>query len=280
MMAAPTKTLFLQALEEWGRTPEALRGLTSSEQAAFLKQQGYASLRDLLAHVGAWWEEARIFVDAAVAKQPRPKRRHNFDEFNAAAVARFKDMPEAAFMTWYETQRQEMINVVSSLSDEQLNIRGVRGWLDGTILEHLKEHCVEAPRFLTIDALRREWADYVDRFNALSAEKQAAFLKKQGFARFRDLAAHIIAWWEQGIAMIEATANGVPCKDEDVDAFNAEAVARFGKLEESQVFADYEKTRLTLAGLIDGLPDQIYSEPNVQTWLKADVLEHYFEHPL
>lgn len=279
-MAEYTKELFLQALNEWGGYQAAFARLSVAEQAAFLKEQGYASLRDLLAHVAAWWEEAQGVIDDAVAQRAGPERHYNFDEFNAAAVSRFKDTPEASFMDWYESRRQQMIRVVSALSDEQMMMKRVSGWLDGAILEHLKEHSLDAPRFLTIDALHREWADYADRFRALPAEKQAAFLKKQGYTRFRDLAAHIIAWWEQGISMIESSSSGVPCEDEDVDAFNAKAVARFNRLEESEVFAEYEKTRLTLIGLIDGLPDEIYTRPNVQTWLRADVLEHYFEHPL
>ena len=275
-----TKALFLQALDEWGRYGETFAALTAPEQAAFLKEQGYASLHDLLAHVGAWWEEAQGIVDEAVAQRRGPQRRYDFDEFNATAVSRFKDMPEASLMAWYESERQQMMRVVSALSDEQMKTKRVSGWLDGVILEHLKEHSVDAPRFLTSDALQREWADYAGRFRALSPEKQAAFLKKQGFARFRDLAAHITAWWEQGIRAIESSADGDPCDVEDVDAFNAEAVARSGQLEESEVFSEYEKTRLTLAGLIDGLPNEVYARPNVQTWLRADVLEHYFEHPL
>ena len=71
-----------------------------------------------------------------------------------------------------------------------------------------------------------------------------------------------------------------PCDGQDVEAFNAEAVARYGSLDEAQVLAEYEKTRRTLLGLVDGLPDEVYSRPSVQAWLRADVLQHYFDHPL
>ncbi len=136
------------------------------------------------------------------------------------------------------------------------------------------------PRFLTIDMLRREWGDYPGRFRLLTPEKQAAFLKKQGFARFQDLTAHIIAWWEQGITDIEASASGRKTEEPDVDAFNAQAVVTYGKLPESEVLADYEKTRLTLINLVNGLPDEVFSQQDIQTWIRADVLEHYYEHPL
>ena len=96
-------------------------------------------------------------------------------------------------------------------------------------------------------------------FSGLTPEQQAEFLQKQGFARFRDVLAHIIAWWEQGIAVIQAGSAEDPADVEDVDAFNAQAVARFADLEESQVLAQFEETRLTLANLVDMLPDEVLS---------------------
>ena len=280
MMPEFTKALFLQALEEWGRYRAAFARMSTAEQAVFLKEQGYASVRDLLAHVAVWWEEAQGIIDAAVTQQTHPARQYNFDEFNAAAVGRFKETSETEFMVWYESQREQMATVVSALSDEQFRIRRVCSWLDGVVLEHLKEHCVEAPRFLIIDTLRREWGDYAARFRLLTADMQAAFLKKEGFGRFQDLAAHIIAWWEHGIGDIESSTNGDTGAAQDVDAFNAAAVARFGGLQEAQVLAEFDKTRLTLISLVDGLPEEVLATASVQTWLRADVLQHYYEHPL
>jgi hypothetical protein len=275
-----TRALFLQALDEWGSYPEAFAHLPESEQESFLQEQGYASCRELLAHVAVWWEESRGRIGDVLAKRPAPPQHYSFDSFNAAAVGRFKDTPDAEFAMWYESQRQEMIAMVRAMSEEQVGGGRVVGWLDGVVLEHLKEHCVGAPRFLSRDILQREWAEYPARFGALSPEKQSAFLKKQGFARFRDLAAHIIAWWEQGIQSIEASVQGDVAEVDDIDDFNAEAVARFGKLEANEVFVRYEETRLTLARLIDTLPEQVYSASNVQGWLRADVLAHYYDHAL
>jgi hypothetical protein len=275
-----TRALFLQALDEWGRYTEAFARLPDSEQQSFLQEQGYASCRDLLAHVAAWWEESRARIGDTLAKRSAPPQQYSFDSFNAAAVNRFKDKPDAEFAAWYESQRHEMIAMVQAMTENQARSGRVVEWLDGVILEHLKQHCVGAPRFLATDILQREWAEAPGRFGALSPDKQSAFLKKQGFARFRDLAAHIIAWWEQGIQSIEASARGDVPEVDDVDGFNAEAVDRFAKLEANQVFVRYEQTRLTLVSLIDNLPEQVYSEPNVQGWLRADVLAHYFDHAL
>jgi hypothetical protein len=279
-MAEYTKSLFLQALEDWGHLPEAFEALSAAEQAQFLKDQGFASLHDLLAHVGAWWEEGQRVIAERLKDHKSAGRKYDFAAFNAAAVKRFKSMPEADFMAWFGTQRQKVVALVSALTDEQMKVRGVAAWLNGVILEHLKEHGVDAPRFLTIDMLQREWDGYRGRFERLTAEKQAAYLKKQGFARFRDVLAHIIAWWEHGIGVVEAAAGGKPSEAEDVDAFNAAAVERFGKLEEAEVLRKYDETRLTLMHLVDSLPEEVLEQPDVQTWLRADVLEHYYEHAI
>jgi hypothetical protein len=273
-----TKELFLHALADWGSYRRVFRSLPVAEQAEFLKTQGYASLHDLLAHVAGWWEEARGIIRETIKREERSSRKYDFDEFNAASLKRFKDMPEGKFMAWYESELQQMTTLVSGLTPEQMHVPRIQSWLDGVILEHLKEHGVDAPRYLVIDMLQREWGGYLGRFHSLSTKEQAGLLEKQGFKRFRDLAAHIIAWWEQGIHVVEGSSTDDPIDVEDVDAFNAEAVERFGKLEEPQVFSTYDSMRLTLANLVDMLPDEVLSKPNVRSWLRADVIDHYYEH--
>ena len=83
-----------------------------------------------------------------------------------------------------------------------------------------------------------------------------------------------------GIGVIESSASGDTGEVDDVDFFNAEAVERFGLLDEAQVLAKYEDTRLTLASLVDMLPDEVLNQPDVRSWLRADVIDHYFEHAL
>jgi hypothetical protein len=276
-MAEFTKELFLQALADWGRYRRVFRSLPPTEQAEFLETQGYESLHDLLAHVAVWWEEARGIIGETIKRGERSSRKYDFNEFNAASLKRFRATPEGEFMAWYESERQQMASLIAGLTPEQMNVPRIQSWLDGVVLEHLKEHGVDAPPYLVIDMLQREWGSYPGRFQKLSAKEQAEFLEKQGFKRFRDLAAHIIAWWEHGIQVIEGSSTGDP-DDDQVDAFNAAAVERFGKLEEAQVFSTFDSTRLTLANLVDMLPDEVLARPNVRSGLRAEVIEHYYEH--
>ncbi len=275
-----TQAIFLRSLDEWGAYPVKFKALSRDEQAEFLKKQGFDSLHDILAHIGVWWEEAEGIIRDALDKRERPRRKYDFDEFNAASLARFKDTPEAEFLAWYESQRQKMIALVSSLTPEGMKIRRVHGWLDAVTLYHLKEHGIDAPRFLTLDMLQREWAGYAERFRQLPEAEQKAFLEKQGFPRFRDLIAHVIAWWEDGLQLIDRIAKDPSYHEpeKDTDAFNAEVVGMFDKLDEAAVWKKYESTRQALIELVINVPDETYGYKEAQAWLKSDVIEHYFDH--
>ena len=279
-MAEFTRELFVQSLVEWERYPATFRALPSTEQTEFLKEQGYDSLQDLLAHVAVWWEEGRAVIREALAHGEGGGRKYDFAKFNAAAMARFQGTPEDEFMSWYEAERGRISALLNGLSDSEFAVRRVQNWLNGVLLEHLKEHTIDAPRFLVIDILHREWGDYVKDYHQLAADQQAEFLKRQGYVRFQALLGHVIAWWEQGIGVIEAFPSEEAADVEDVDAFNAQAVQRFGDLGEAEVVAQYDDTRLTLANLVDMLPDEVLGSGRVQEWLRADAIRHYFEHRL
>ncbi len=280
MTPSLTRALLLQCLDEWGAFPQKFGRLPPDKRAVFLKDQGFASQHDLLAHVGAWWQEAEGVMGDRVAGRSRPPRKYDLDEFNTAALTRFKETSEQALLTCYESERQKMVALVSSLTGDQLKMRGVSNWLNGVVVEHLKEHGIDAPRFLTLDTLQREWGDAIERFNALSEDEQRALMARQGFARLRDLAAHIIAWWEYGLEAIDAVSKNPSHKhpEPDVDAFNANAVQVFGQLEQEEVWKKYESTRQALIELVINLPEETYTHPEVQAWLRSDVIAHYYEH--
>ena len=131
-----------------------------------------------------------------------------------------------------------------------------------------------------LETLEQQWRTYISQYQALAPAAQADFLKRQGFPRFQDLLAHVIAWWDEGISVISSVRDDpyFVCRELDTDAFNAEAVKQFGKFEEAEIFRRYEATRLKLLGLVGGLTEAVLNKPDVQDWLEADVIEHYDEH--
>ena len=276
-----TQAIFLRSLDEWGSYPGKFKALPLEQQAEVSQQQGF-TLPQMLAHVGVWWEEARAIIQDAIAHRERPRRTYDFDEFNAGSLARFQGTPEDELLKWYENERQQMVTLVASLDDEQMKIRRVYSWLDAVTLFHLKEHGIGAPRFLILDMLQREWAAYAERFHAMTEGEQKTFLQKQGFPRFRDLVAHIIGWWEEGIRLIEGVARDPAHRmpGMDTDAFNALVVQMFSLLAEADVWRRYEAARTALIELAINLPDDTYEHKEVQDWLRSDVIEHYFDHSI
>ena len=247
-----------------------------------MKAQGYVSFHDLLAHITAWFEETLEVVGAAIDKTDRPSKKYNFDAFNANAVTRAAAWSNAEMFARFEEYRQKLVDFAKAYPEAVADNKRVRNWLHGVVIHHAAEHAIGATRFQTLDILQNDWAEYVSAFQSLPLEKQTEFLTKQGFARFRDVVAHIIAWWEDGMDAINAISKDPAYQhpDRDTDAYNAEAIAIFGKLNEAEVLKRFESVRQSLMELTINLPDETFDHKGAQEWLKADVIEHYYEHAL
>ncbi|HSD82877.1 MAG TPA: DinB family protein [Anaerolineae bacterium] len=140
-----TRRDLLESLDTvWVEYPRRLQQLPDDEQLRFAQQQGYARPQDLLAHLGAWMEEA-VRVMPYLQRDERPPRDYSGDdEFNARAVQRFADRPRREVEAWYEQQRLALQQLVAQLSAEDLQQQRVYRWLVGTIAEHYEEHSLPA----------------------------------------------------------------------------------------------------------------------------------------
>lgn len=133
-----------------------------------------------------------------------------------------------------------------------------------------------------IHALNGRWAVYIPRFQALPPQAQAAFLEQQGFARFRDLLAHVIAWWEEGHRVIYGIIDdpGFTWSETAVDAFNVAAIQRFDKLPEDELLDYFERMRRVMLNLVSDLPEDALKNTEIADLLYANVIEHLHEHAL
>ncbi len=131
-----------------------------------------------------------------------------------------------------------------------------------------------------LTSLHTEWGTFVERFQRLSPEAQAVYLQQQGYARFADLLAHIIAWCEDALQAIPAMLDdpGYASPEHDVDSFNARAVERFRNLDEpavTTVFMDLYQQWLLLA---NRLPDAAFQNDNISQRLHIEIIGHFAEH--
>jgi hypothetical protein len=280
---AVTKQRTLDYVEhEWGTYVERFNHLTKEEQNKRVKQMGYESLRDLLAHILAWWEEGMGIILAIAEDRPFERKKYDFDLFNAQAVAKYKAWDEAEFMTHFETTRQKMAADLTSLNETMFENRRVKAWVRGVILHHAREHLVALSRFLVLDMLENDWATYIEDFQQLDPEKQKEFLSKQGFENFHDLLAHIIGWWEEGARIINGILNSpaFTWQDPDVDPFNLELTQKYSVWSDDDLFKHYESVRVALIDLVERLPEDAFLNKDIESWLAEDVVHHYDEHPI
>jgi hypothetical protein len=140
----------------------------------------------------------------------------------------------------------------------------------------------ELTREQIASALQGGWGTYVERFERLSPEAQAAFLARQGYARLADLLGHVVAWWEEGqpavAAMLDDPTFSSP--DYDVDAFNARAVARFRSLDEPEVIRIFEAARQAWLALVARLPGDALRNERIASRLHIELIGHLAEHAI
>jgi hypothetical protein len=137
-------------------------------------------------------------------------------------------------------------------------------------------------RAQALNYLEDGWGTYVNRYQKLGAEAQAAFLKKQGYARLGDLLGHIVAWWDEARLAIPLLASDPDFRgpDYNVDAFNAAAVERFSDCDEASMIRTFDATRTALIDLVNELPEEAFRKPAVTDRISMEIIGHLGEHAI
>lgn len=278
---AITKQRTLDFMEhEWGTYVERFQRLPNEVQEQRVRNMGFESFRDLLAHILAWWEEGMGVIRAIAEEREFERKKYDYDTFNEEAVAKYKPMDESQFMALFEKTRKEMTADLKGMNDAVFENRRVQNWLNGIIFHHAREHLVALSRFMTLDVLQNEWSEYVEKFNKLNADKQKEFLAKQGVESFHDMIAHVVGWWEEGARIITGILEKPDFKwtEHDVDRFNVILQRKFESWSDEDLLEYFEIIRLTLIEMVSSLPDEAFLHADIEGWLVADVVEHYDEH--
>ncbi len=278
-----TKQRALDYVEiEWGTYVNRFRSLPPEEQDKRVRETGYESLRDMLAHILAWWKEGMEIILAIAQERPLERKKYDLDAFNAEAVAKYKSWNEDEFMAHFEDTRQKMAVDLQSVNEVAFENRRVRNWARAIIIEHAREHLVVLNRFITLDTLQNEWATYIRDFNSLKSKEQKEFLSKQGWSSFHDLIAHVTGWWEETRHVVNGILNdpGFLRQDHDTDSFNAELAKKFSVWSDEDLFKQYEEVRLAMVGLVERLPEEAFRNKEIEDRLASDVVRHYDEHAI
>ncbi len=142
-MTELTREQLIDTLENgWGKYVMRFHRLSPQAQAEFLEKQGYARLSDILAHVVAWWEEGLVAVEAMLTDPNFHSPNHDVDGFNARAVARFKDLDEAATIQLFERTRLAFLELVQRLPTEAFQNKRIADRLHIEVIGHWSEHAI------------------------------------------------------------------------------------------------------------------------------------------
>jgi len=128
---------------DWADYVARFQALPPAIQTAFLKQQGYKRLVDLLAHIVAWWE---VGLQAIPRYQADPAARLaeiDVDSFNAQAVEQARAVSESEEIRVFENVRQKFIDVLKQLSDDDFKDERILNQIRWELINHLEDHQIK-----------------------------------------------------------------------------------------------------------------------------------------
>ncbi len=265
---------------EWGTYVERFNRWPKEDGIKRVNDQGYQQLRDMLAHVLAWWDEGMEIILAIAEKREYARKKYDFDAFNANAIAKYRTWDEQEFFAHFEKMRQKTVASLSSMNEAAWEDVRAQRWIHAVFIDHAREHLVALSRFLALDTLQNEWATYIEKFNQI--EDKDGFVKKQGVETFHDLLAHVIGWWEECARMVNGILYqpGFTWDDHQTDLFNVELTKKYSSWSFDDLLKHYETTRLAMIELVQKLPEHAFVNNDVESWLAADLVGHYDGHPL
>ncbi|HCB02021.1 MAG TPA: hypothetical protein DEP19_06525 [Anaerolineae bacterium] len=128
--------------------------------------------------------------------------------------------------------------------------------------------------------LENEWKTYVERFNRFPKDEGLKRVNAHGYAQFRDMLAHILAWWDEGMSIILAIAENreFERKKYDFDVFNADAVAKYKVWDEKEFLNLFETSRLKYVEVLKSIDESIFDNRRVKIWINAVFIHHAREH--
>ncbi|MBL8095506.1 MAG: hypothetical protein JNL73_15145 [Anaerolineales bacterium] len=133
-----------------------------------------------------------------------------------------------------------------------------------------------------LETLENRWGNYLATYDELPQQLQVAFLNRQGYRRFADLLAHIIAWWRDALFAVDALLVDPDFEppNREVDGFNAAAVAEFRDQDEHTVRQTFERTRRALVDLVTRLSPEAFQTEEIVARLNIEIVGHLTEHSL
>ena len=138
-----TQQQLLSSLRQnWEGLLTGLLVLDGSNRLAAAQAQSFASTSEFLGHVCAWFEELLWAVPKRIRREPVAYSWQTVDEFNARAMARYRERAEAEVVQEFRALLGRVEALVASLTDEDLAVPHVYEWIHNAAVGHPLEHCL------------------------------------------------------------------------------------------------------------------------------------------
>ena len=128
---------------DWADYVACFQALPPAAQAAFLQQQGFKRLADLLAHIVAWWE---VGMQAIPRFQSDPAARPaeiEVDRFNAQAVEQVRTVSDGEEIQVFEEVRHKFSDFVRRLSVDDFKDERILTQFKWELVSHLEDHRIK-----------------------------------------------------------------------------------------------------------------------------------------
>jgi hypothetical protein len=131
-----------------------------------------------------------------------------------------------------------------------------------------------------LNTVETEWGRYLSTIVSMTTDDQDHYVHDQGYNSLKDLLAHICAWWQTALNVIETTRNGGAFQQnwKDDDEYNARVIQRYQNETLEQVEEDFDNSLEQIGGVIAELSDEEMQNPTIQRWLLDTVIVHYQKH--
>jgi len=128
---------------DWANYVARFQALPPANQAAFLQQQGYKRLADLLAHIVAWWEVGMQAIPRYQADPAAKLLEIDVESFNARAVEQAQAVSEAGEIMVFEAARLKFLDLSNQLTDEDFKDERILTQFKWELVNHLEEHRIK-----------------------------------------------------------------------------------------------------------------------------------------
>ena len=142
-MNAITRQSVLDLLAgDWADYVPRFQALTPAAQSAFLKQQGYRRLADLLAHIVAWWEVGLQAIPRYQGDPAAQMEEIDVDSFNARAVEQVRAVSDGEEIRVFEETRRKFVDAVRQMSDADFKDERILTQIRWELVNHLEDHLI------------------------------------------------------------------------------------------------------------------------------------------